>query len=235
VKATVKILGLIVVIGVLAFPDTSRAFSCPVDTDTCNGNLYQWDVTDNGGGSFTGTFSILVTSDYTGNQFTDVIAAVQLKNFADAFDFSTVNLTSAPGTVGDWLPASDMELSANGCDGGVSGGVCFGWTGSGEGVGFTDGDILTWVFNFEADSVDGGAHVKYLYIDPLNEKCTGPPTNQTCVVVPKKIGSLGSFDIPEPSTLTLMGLGLVLLGALGMSRRWSLFTASRGKALVHTR
>jgi hypothetical protein len=77
---------------------------------------------------------------------------------------------------------------------------------------FDEDDILSWVFQFDTTgSVGDTAHIKYLYVDEGGEK----------------VGSLGSWDtdiqrngqeIPEPSTLSLVG-GTVLALAFFTYRR----------------
>ena len=215
VKATV--LGAILVISALAFPHTSRAFSCPVDTETCNGNEYAVSFDNIGGDIWEATFEIMVLPTYTGNQWDDVINAVQLKDFtSDPIFLSAVSLTAAPSGTGNWSLFSN-ELS-NGSGGGCTGGsgssnnVCIQWIGDGGIGGWVANDILTWVFEFESPNdvfSSNGAHIKYLYQEYQYKKKGGEW---------KKIGSLGSFDVPEPSPLALMGLALFLLGAFGRTR-----------------
>jgi len=229
VKATIKILGLILVIGVLAFPDTSRAFSCPVDTATCNGNLYQVMLTPTGVNTWEANIQILITDDYVGTFGSDGVHAIQIKGFGTNVVVDPTSVAGPGGLTWAYFP---NELSDNGCDGGTMGvqRACLATT-TFPGATFNSGDILQWTFDFTADSVNETAELKYLYLADWD--CHGRSNN--CGYF--KVGDLGSFTIgvPEPSTVALMGLALLLLGALGMSRRWNLFMPSRGKAPLPTR
>ena len=187
-------------------------FGCTAGTD-CNGNAYAVSVVSHVGNTYQLELDIQVLPTYTGNQWTDTVEAVALKDFVSAF--SNFSLVSAPGGVGSWT-LNQHELDANGCQNGNSHGLC---AVAEPGPGFTSGDILSWVFQFDTlDFLNTTSHIKYEYEDASG----------------KKIGSLGSWDIviqdctgrtctplqqaPEPQTLALLGLGLLAL-AFGQRKR----------------
>jgi hypothetical protein len=176
------------------------------------------------GNTYTLEVDIDVTSNYTGNQWTDVVAAIELKDFLGGATFTNLSLLSAPGSVGDWALSAD-ELNANGCAGGAHTGtnICS------QAIGVTyvgapvtgPGEILKWVFQFDTTgSFASTGHLKYLY-----EDSTG--TN--------KVGDLGSWDIaiqndictycrgtdpvPEPASLALFGSALACLAWVRHRRR----------------
>lgn len=196
--------------GLFGYSAASQAltYSCP-DASLCNGNLYAVDLASLGGTSYQATVSIDVTNSYTGNQWSDVVNSIQLKDFAPSF--TNAVLTGAPTALSDWT-SNSLELGAGGCSGGSGNKVCIGYTGGSPfGVGFTGGDILTWTFTFDAASVYDTAHLKYLYLDGAGDSTTN------------KVGSLGSFtigeNVPEPATPALMGLGLLMLGFMSRRRK----------------
>lgn len=191
----------------------SPILSCPVSLDQCNGNEYAVSELSQVGDTFQIELDIHVLSTYTGNQFTDLVNAVQLKSYASG-TITNTSLVSAPGGASNWVLLPN-ELSANGCDGGSSGTVrlCAEAKSPSLGAPFGLGDTLSWVFQFDTTgSLNSTAELKYLYVDSEGDK----------------VGSLGSYDIglqiptvnnPEPFSLSLVGTGLFVIGFLGRRRR----------------
>ncbi len=189
----------------------SPILSCPVTVATCNGNEYAVSELSNIGNTYQLELDIHVLSTYSGNQFTDLVNAVQLKNFASG-TITNTSIVSAPGGLGVWNPLSPNELSANACDGGSSGTVrmCEEAKAPSLGAAFGLGSTLSWVFQFDTTgSLNSTAELKYLYVTSGGDK----------------VGSLGSYDIgiqtstvPEPVSLSLVGGGLVALGLLRRRR-----------------
>ena len=196
----------------LLFSGNSQAipitYSCTAGAD-CNGNAYAVWVKSHVGDTYQLELDIEVLNTYTGNHWTDVVDAVALKNF-NTGSYSNFSLVSAPVGVSNW-DLSQKELTANGLTGGNSGGLGAeskepGYWGAPL---LGPGTVLSWVFQFDTTSpLNNTAHIKYLY------ETSGD----------NKIGSLGSWDIPttsvpEPTTLLLLGSGLIGLVALGRKRR----------------
>jgi hypothetical protein len=186
----------------------SPVLSCPVTVAQCNGNEYAVTELSNVGNTYQLELDIHILATYTGNQFTDLINAVQFKNFASG-TISNASMVSAPGGLSLWNPLSLNELSANACDGGSIGAprMCDQAKSPSLGAAFGLGDTLSWVFQFDTTgTLNSTAEIKYIYVTSGGDK----------------IGSLGSFPIqiqssvPEPLTFSLVGGGLL---ALGLFRR----------------
>lgn len=192
----------------------SPILSCPSTVAQCNGNEYAVSELSQVGDTFQIELDIHVLSTYTGNQFTDLVNAVQLKSYAGG-TISNTSLVSAPGGLSFWNLISPDELNASGCDGGSGGTVrmCAEAKSPSLGAAFGLGDTLTWVFQFDTTgSLNSTAELKYLYVDSQGDK----------------VGSLGSYDIglqiptvhnPEPFSLSLVGTGLFVIGLLARRRR----------------
>ena len=189
----------------------SPLLTCPVTISQCNGNEYAITQLSHIGNTFQLELDIHVLSTYTGNQFTDLVNAVQLKDFASG-TITNTSVVTAPGGLSLWnlLP---NELNASGCDGGSGGTVrmCDQAKSPSLGAAFGLGSTLTWVFQFDTTgTLNSTAELKYRYVDSAGDK----------------VGSLGSYDIgiqtvhnPEPFSLSLVGIGLVGVGVLRRFRR----------------
>ena len=93
----------------------SPLLSCPSTNVKCNGNEYAVFVLSQVGNTFQLELDIHVLNTYTGNQFTDLVNSVQLKNFASG-TITNTSIVSAPGGLSLWNPLSANELSANTCE-----------------------------------------------------------------------------------------------------------------------
>ena len=208
----------------LALPARSFAtlvYSCP-SAANCNGNDYAVAVDSHVGNTYTMEIDVKVTSSYTGNQFTDTLGAIALKDFAASF--TSASPLSAPGGLSNWTftQVGLNNSGTGGCVGPTSNGVCFDENGTFKGAPLVGaGTILTFKFQFNTTSVidSSGNDLKFLYED----------TNDN------KVGDLGSFDIPiqdctggcggsspppivpEPGTLFVFGSGLA---GLALFRRY---------------
>ena len=202
---------LAVLVAALGSLEASPVLSCASTTTKCNGNEYAVSELSNFGNTYRLELDIHILSTYTGNQFTDLVNSVQLKNFASG-TITNTSIVSAPGGLSQWNVLSPNELSPNGCSGGSSGTVrmCEQAKSPSLGAAFGLGSTLSWVFQFDTTgSLNSTAELKYLYVD-----------NQG-----NKVGDLGSYSIgiqtstvPEPVSLSLVGIGLVGIGLIGRRR-----------------
>lgn len=156
------------------------------------------------------TFRITLTIDtngYTGGG--GFIDAAAIKVSSSVFNSS---LFDAPGGTGNWnlVPGG---IDAGGCSGTGGGFDCADWVAVGAGIpiGF-NGGILSWTFN---QTINNGI----LFTDPLTSSIKARYVNSNG----RKVGALVSENItlqqvPEPSTLHLLGSGLLGLVYFGRKR-----------------
>lgn len=199
------------VCALLALYSTSaRAASIGPDCGTCQGSIYTLDITkanfdlnllDGVSDTYLVTLSINTTG-YTGGGVAIDEVAVKISSGIDG----TPLLLAAPGSTLDWGLLSG-GIGALGCNGTGGGYECSYWSGAG-GSAATIPNVLTWTFAidisgavFSFDSIDPNLlpSIKVRYVDD-----TG-----------KKVGSLVSEKVPEPTTLGLLGVGV----AVGVLRR----------------
>ena len=167
-------------------------------------------------------FYSIDTSTYTGGgSYVDNVA---IKVSSDYVSFS---LFDAPGGVASWQPYQ-TGVTANGCSGPGSGWMCAdGLSNGGKGVAV--GGLLQWVFDVKISNSSS------LLLDvPTAADCTTCSSIKTRYVDANdvKVGSLVSesitLQVPEPKTLALVGLGMVIIG-LGRKRLSAIRLKSRSK------
>jgi hypothetical protein len=161
----------------------------PVDLYTADNSFDTWRIA-----------LTIDTTDYTGTGVRIDEVAVKVSSTVN-----TAKLVDAPGGVGLWqlVPGG---LNANGCSGSGSGFECSDWIVGSLGGAVIPGPLLTWVFDIDVSSplLTGlnEASIKARYVNDANVK----------------VGALVSENItlttvPEPGTLTLLGLGAVAMVA----------------------
>lgn len=216
-RVVTKSLGLIAMLALVALAPSAKAtpiYSCS-DASLCNGNAYALVVDSLGGNTFQLTLDIEVLGTYTGHKWTDLVNSIEIKDFT-AGTLSNISLVSAPGGLSLWNSPVGNELNANGCMGGSAGNrLCVQAKSPSLGASFTQGDILSWTFQFDSTAdVGTTTHIKYRYVDAKG----------------KKVGSLGSWDItdqrirkespvPEPVSASMVGAGLLSLGCFFLRRK----------------
>jgi hypothetical protein len=184
-------------------------FSCPSGA-SCEGATYGLkltDVTDLGGGLFEYEITFGVKTDGYDGDATDFLHAVSFKDVVSSF--TDLALTSAPGGVGAW-DLLDSGLAADGCK--ITGETAVCAEAKSFGVPVSPGAEYFWVFTFKSTDATPGptGHIKFMYVDDELDKQGDF----------KKVGSLGSFDlplqppdddtpdVPEPATMALFGMAL---------------------------
>ena len=186
-------------------------FSCPSSAD-CNGATYGLkltDVTDLGGGVFEYEVTFGVKTDGYSGDSTDFLHAVGFKSVVSSF--TDLALTSAPGGIAAWT-VTETGLAADGCKLAGEPGACA--EAISFGVPVTPAGEWFWVFTFKSTDATPGptGHIKFMYVDDELDKKGDF----------KKVGSLGSFDVPlqppddeppppdvpEPASIALFGMAL---------------------------
>ena len=190
-------------VGIVAHADTIGP-SC----GSCFGSIYTLTDTTTANPGVFDVFLTVNTTGFTGTS-TDLLNAVALKLTSQASDLTSIQLLSAPST---FTTVLSTGLNANGCTGPSGGFFCIQSTGLGVPLA-SPGDIYNFSFAVTLASGSsflsgpGAASVKALYVTS-----TGKQNGLTSEAI-----TLTPAPVPEPSTLVLMGTGL--LGLALVSRK----------------
>ena len=202
----------------------------------CFGATYSLVVTDRNDGVNT-TFDATLTVNigtYTGSM--TYIGAVDVKVGDVIAPVSLASVSGPAGTMtggtGAWTTSFIDGQAATNCLNGSGGFLCSYDTGTNTEAPTGNNRIYTWKWNFSLNSVSdyqfGHLGVNYTVADDSG-RCSGPGqvTGPDCLQDGQNlsISTGGMQKVPEPSSMLLLGLGLVGTGFL--MRRWSM--KPRGK------
>jgi PEP-CTERM motif-containing protein len=209
-----------ITVGLLLYVGLASADSIGPTCGSCQGSIYTL--------SYSGiplpdadplheTFRITFTIDTTGYTGTGVnIDAVAIKVSSSAVSslFAAPNADGTPGGVANWtLVAGGMNTG--GCSGSGGGFDCADWTASPTG-GAKVGGILFWTFD---QTIDNGAlftalnqaSIKARYVDENGNRAGDPFSENITLQDPPP-------SVPEPSTLLLVGVGLIAVSFVTRSQ-----------------
>jgi len=209
----------------LSLNGTSQGTFACTGTNGCFGNDITLDVSGSGT-----NWTVTLTFDTTGNTNPgDGIGAVSFILTGFSFSSSNVNLTSAPGGAAGWTEAAGpASAGGGGCNNVSSNSICafdtsiFSATPSGlDASPLGSGNTYTWVWTISNQTFggfDSNTHIQAVFgkLITSGTGCPGGPTKVPCF---KETGLISSSTerVPEPGTMSLVGLGL--LGLAGVARR----------------
>ena len=220
-----KLVGLFFLLMLIALPTISGAVL--VDDRTysggsncggdCFGLTYHLVVIDGQSpGAYTATLDI--TGTYTGSM--TYIGAVDIK-VGDVSTPPTPSLLAAPGLESDWTTLWLNGQAAGNCLNGSGAFLCSYDTDTNTDAPVTNGQAVnyTWQWNFSLASAYTFGHlgVNFTVADDSG-KCPGNVTGPDCLQDGQNISISGNGQVPEPSTLILLGAGFLLLAGVAKAR-----------------
>ena len=189
---------------------------------SCFGATYSLVVDDRGdsnASTFSGTLSVAI-STYTGT-----MAYIGAVDFKPGKVVSPVTLTAAPGPLSDWQTLFSNGQAAGNCLNGAGGFLCSYDIGTNTNAPTSNNTTYAWSWNFSLDGSGytfGHLGVNYTATDDSCRRSLGGgdfARVNDCKNDGENISisAGGNRQIPEPSTLVLVGFGLIAISVI--SRR----------------
>lgn len=201
---SIGVIGIALALMVLAVPRAGAASPVVIaevncDLLNCFGSTYKL-VIDDGGTTDTNYIATLIvdTSEYSGTQ--GFISAVDFKVSSSV---TSASLTSAPGIDSNWNTVWNLGQAGGNCSGSGTGFVTS--CDAAPVTGAPIGGVLTWSWNFATSGAINFGHLGVKY-------------NNAAGTTPGQLLSADATKVPEPTSLSLLGFGLVSLGAAGRNQ-----------------
>jgi hypothetical protein len=212
-------------LGMLSFGAIADPIGPDCPNQSCFGNIYALFFTngsstgvDNGDGTTTYDISLAInTSGYSnGPDLTGFLYAVGFKATANGSDIIDATLLDAPGNVNDWT--LHFGGVANGCEDNTNGFLCA----DGQSLLVPNATLYQW--DFEVIVNNGTLKTDSSSVKASFADASGKQHGNTSEDITIQTGGCPPTvclpqQVPEPTTLALLGIALLGAGFVGTGRR----------------